>query len=429
MDPDFAHFQRAVAADRETVLRVLRDIPPTAEPVLDYITEVDVRCALFSELQQLHRLRNVPSMPNAATLAFFMVAPIEKIRNHLTDIRNVPPQYMVHMLGHINLEAPAALSAYIPTNRSSIGQQSIPMSPPTMILGNPGDVARSKTAAISAKQRDRNTCLLSGTIDPEAAHIFPFATSKNKQFGSLGALLQSFWGDEQASTWRQLCEDPAITQSLANYLSLDRQIHFWFDKARFALKPLSQTQTTITVQFHWLRRTSLSPMDIIKETDGEELLEVAGLRTPTETPATWGSCLAHRASGVPIRTGQTFLIRANHPTELPNFQLLELQWNLLRVAAICGAADVTDEDDFDVDDYEGPYLVTSEETTARQSEASMHWCCAGFALAPDGHLAGPPIDQPAFRYLFHLTTLIALSTRQHSVPNNVAAVGRANVCC
>ncbi|KAK3900227.1 hypothetical protein C8A05DRAFT_17445 [Staphylotrichum tortipilum] len=376
MDPDLAHFQRAITADRETVLRVLRDIPPTAEPVFDYVTEVDVRCALFSELQQLHRLLNVPSMPNAATLAFFMVAPIEKIRNHLADIRKTPPQYMADKLGHINLQAPDALSAwmlrpppYIPTNRSSIRQQSIPMSPPTMILGNPGDIARSKAAAINAKQRDGNTCLLSGTIDPEAAHIFPFATSKNKQFGPLGTLLQSFWGDKQASAWRQLCEDPAITQSLANYLSLGRQIHFWFDKARFALKPLSQTQTAITVQFHWLRRTSLSPTDIIKETDGEELLEVAGLRTPTSTPATWGSCLAHRASGVPIRTGQTFLIRANHPMELPSFQLLELQWNLLRVAAICGAADVTDEDDFDVDNYEGPCLVTSEEATTRQSEA------------------------------------------------------------
>ena len=47
---------------------------------------------------------------------------------------------------------------------------------------------------------------------------------------------------------------------------------------------------------------------------------------------------------MPIETGQTFVIRAEKPEDLPSFELLELQWNLLRVAAICGAADIRDQD-------------------------------------------------------------------------------------
>src|SRR5690606_4671125 len=72
MDPDLTDFQRAIAADRETVARFLRDIPPSAEPVHDYITDLDERCALFGEVQQLHHDLKA-NAPNAATLGFFMV--------------------------------------------------------------------------------------------------------------------------------------------------------------------------------------------------------------------------------------------------------------------------------------------------------------------------------------------------------------------
>ena len=154
---------------------------------------------------------------------------------------------------------------------------------------------------------------------------------------------------EKSLIWRTRYEDPTITQSPANYLSLSHQLHFWFNKARFAFKPLSQTPTTITLQFHWLRQTNLSPMTSI-DASGEMLLDVAGLRTPSG-PEAWGSCLAHRASGVPIRTGQTFVIRADHPKDLPSLELLELRWNLLRVAAICGAADDETYDD-EEEEYE-----------------------------------------------------------------------------
>jgi hypothetical protein len=81
--------------------------------------------------------------------------------------------------------------------------------------------------------------------------------SKNKKFKHLITLLPSFWGFEKAFVWRQLYQNPETTQSMANYLSLNRQLHFGFDKARFALKPLYKTPTTITVQFHWLRKTNL----------------------------------------------------------------------------------------------------------------------------------------------------------------------------
>jgi len=48
-----------------------------------------------------------------------------------------------------------------------------------------------------------------------------------------------------------------------------------------------------------------------------------------------------RQSGVQIQTGHIFLLpRHEH---MPSRELLEMQWDLLRVAALCGAAGVTDD--------------------------------------------------------------------------------------
>jgi hypothetical protein len=121
-------------------------------------------------------------------------------------------------------------------------------------------------------------------------------------------------------------------------ISLNHQLHFWFDKAKFALKPLRQTSNEIVVQWHWLREPSLRP--VMKMRANENLLAQAGLTAYKN----WGTRLAHRKSGFTIRTGQTFTIRAEDPETLPSFELLELQWDFHRIAAISGAAEATFED-------------------------------------------------------------------------------------
>jgi len=80
----------AVAADRETVRRLVCDIPPTAEPVADYITDLDERCQLFDDLRQLHQ-QVEEEAPTAAMFAFVMVAPITEIQVLLSSFRNAPP--------------------------------------------------------------------------------------------------------------------------------------------------------------------------------------------------------------------------------------------------------------------------------------------------------------------------------------------------
>ncbi|CAK7229636.1 hypothetical protein SCUCBS95973_007290 [Sporothrix curviconia] len=65
----------------------------------------------------------------------------------------------------------------------------------------------------------------------------------------------------------------------------------------------------------------------------------------------WGAPeVAHRRSGIRIQTGQLYTIRANAPEQLPSMELLQLQWDLLRIAAMSGAADVYDDNGDDSDD-------------------------------------------------------------------------------
>ena len=89
MDPIMDKFQRALAADRDTVLQFLSDNPPHTEPVFDYVTDLEERCALFAEMKQLYWER-CSRNPNAAVLAIFMVAPVSEIRKRVAVMRTAP---------------------------------------------------------------------------------------------------------------------------------------------------------------------------------------------------------------------------------------------------------------------------------------------------------------------------------------------------
>ncbi|CAK7275585.1 hypothetical protein SEPCBS119000_006752, partial [Sporothrix epigloea] len=81
----------------------------------------------------------------------------------------------------------------------------------------------------------------------------------------------------------------------------------------------------------------------------DEISALCGGGTDSES---WGRPpVAHRKSGLPLETGQIFTIRAEDPEDLPSFELLELQWDLLRIAAMSGPAEAQDEE-WDEDEQE-----------------------------------------------------------------------------
>lgn len=221
-------------------------------------------------------------------------------------------------------------------------------------------LSRNPAAAHLCRERDNNRCIFTQYENPEAAHIFPFAAIKNPQtFKHLVALLRMFWGDDAADTLLKLAQSWNITESPQNLLSLNHQLHSWFDSARMALKPLRKLDDgSVVVQVHWLRTSARKPKDNVHQQNVARILATANLSGDH-----WGSIVAHRASGLLLKTGQVFTSTANNPSHVPNFDLLQLSWDLLRMISICGAAkedvddndDVVDDDGFGVEANEGMY--------------------------------------------------------------------------
>lgn len=113
-----------------------------------------------------------------------------------------------------------------------------------------------------------------------------------------------------------------------------------------ALKPLRKIDDkSILVQIHWLKHHPMKCSNIFHGTmDG--WLRKVGL----ENNSTWGNITSHRWSGIPTETGQTFILKAENPEHVPNFELLKLSWDLLRITAISGAAepqDLSNDDDLE----------------------------------------------------------------------------------
>ena len=77
------------ADDRKAMRVILGDVSPAKEGFENYITDLEERCVLFSQLQQLHQQLQIP-LPTAATLGFMMVAPISEIRVHLSNLHTSP---------------------------------------------------------------------------------------------------------------------------------------------------------------------------------------------------------------------------------------------------------------------------------------------------------------------------------------------------
>ncbi len=77
----------AAMTDPDAMRQFANDISPPAEPVQDYLTEVDTRRALFDELREICQHYDIRL--DAAIFAVFMVAPVSEIRTFLEDIRNI----------------------------------------------------------------------------------------------------------------------------------------------------------------------------------------------------------------------------------------------------------------------------------------------------------------------------------------------------
>lgn len=115
-------------------------------------------------------------------------------------------------------------------------------------------------------------------------------------------------------------------------------MHELWGKARFAFEPveISEDRETLTMRFWWLPLGTVSRQ--VWMCDRPSL--PSDLRSSPRNSKLW-DC----DTDAPIYFGHLITLTTEDPETmlLPSFELLHMQWVLNRVAAIVGAADITDE--------------------------------------------------------------------------------------
>ncbi|KAK4064891.1 uncharacterized protein Triagg1_8890 [Trichoderma aggressivum f. europaeum] len=190
----------------------------------------------------------------------------------------------------------------LPSHRS-------PQDPSTCHLRNHKHKAwlREEQHGLKDMYRDGQVCCLGIMPNPVVAHIFPLVGSK---LSSITAMVVIFW---------VMAGDQNISESPQNLISFNRQLHWWSNNGRMALKPLRVMKGgTVQVQLHWVEPGRSTPDMSIRGVCYDDLI---------------------------TRVDQS---------HLPNFHLLQLSWELRRVAAVCGAyPGPEDELDDDEEEYSG----------------------------------------------------------------------------
>ncbi|PYH95959.1 hypothetical protein BO71DRAFT_482503 [Aspergillus ellipticus CBS 707.79] len=202
------------------------------------------------------------------------------------------------------------------------------------------------------KERDDHTCILTGySVPVEIAHIFPRSLGRKGRegFNDFWTVLQSFWTPQQVETWKEKVLGPDGVEACSNLMCLVNIAHKLWEKALFALKPLSlsEDKKQLKIQFYWL------PMNKYR-------LKMPVTTAPNPFPHNlpsnndkYTTGLFNFTTGTTLCSGDILTFRTCDPVghPLPSIELLSMQWILHRVLALSGAAYATDKEVFpDADD-------------------------------------------------------------------------------
>ncbi|KAK0612249.1 hypothetical protein B0T14DRAFT_342936 [Immersiella caudata] len=234
-------------------------------------------------------------------------------------------------------------------------------------IGKSGKLNRYEQAISDRKDLDGSRCVVTGTPHPDICHIIPHSSCARpealERFRRLLRMTTALVSNRDTPLpmvewvpW--FTARLGVSDEAWNMISLNTQLHRWWGKAYLGFKCLGilpspkDGQKLVRLQFHWLPG-ALS----------DERLE-DGLRI--HLGSTWGpqqGLAAFRTSGRPVLTGDVFDVAVGAEDAMKMKQAVDLQWALIRIGALAGAADV-DADVVDTDDPGSPEEGLIEEESS-----------------------------------------------------------------
>ncbi|KAJ5501880.1 hypothetical protein N7463_004754 [Penicillium fimorum] len=187
------------------------------------------------------------------------------------------------------------------------------------------------------------------------AHIVPSKLNRTRnshlEEESCWVWLEEFWGRARVEQWQARVLRDAIDR-VYNLITMEMQARAYWDRASFVLRPVSinAAKTEMHIAFHWLPFVKDGPSRIpAKRTEGvlakEHIFSDPYYKHRMELGD--GVVLLHTRMGKPIMSGHVFKMTTDNKKErpLPLIELLQLKWNLYRIAELQGAGEDDDSDD------------------------------------------------------------------------------------
>ncbi|EGY18044.1 hypothetical protein VD0002_g4257 [Verticillium dahliae] len=216
---------------------------------------------------------------------------------------------------------------------------------------------RSKKVKEICIARDEE-CILTGDREPHVAHISPFSAASAQQ---TKFILARLWGPdrEKAISKKLFPNGTTGIDVIGNVICLSPNMHAaWarYDVALFPMRPSEEKEEgkwCMKVVFYWLKRCSVAKTSSMGSNiwaSAREVLLQTAIGIKKQRPRA-----VDLRTGAPVLDGQIFTIKAAMKDDLPDYDILMLQWDIVRMASLCGAAesgDDYDKDAYDIDDDE-----------------------------------------------------------------------------
>jgi hypothetical protein len=171
---------------------------------------------------------------------------------------------------------------------------------------------------------------------------FGLTRCKIRFANAIETIIGGFWNSERASRVIDLVSDNSIIDSVSNMICLESQLHRWWSLAYLAFEPLEKLPNGTRVRIRWLPRTGFSVIQGINlDTDPRD-----HLHKPLEVGVIG---MRDLRSGHPLVDGSVVDLTSEDPDTEVSYDLLALQWDILRMAALCGAAEAADDPSWDPD--------------------------------------------------------------------------------
>lgn len=174
------------------------------------------------------------------------------------------------------------------------------------------------------------------------------------------------WGSERGDQVERLLfgDNSSIVDTAQNMVALSPLLHHWWGEGTIAFEPIHRLPKGVRLMFRWLKNPPARLGDTIP-------LDTDPRRDVSRSHDGGSTSLRHLDSGRLILDGKIIDIVSEDPMAIPSFEVFQLQWDLLRIARLSGAAEAAkDPSDPDPGGFMLDIMISVEEEAERPRSQS-----------------------------------------------------------